>query len=639
MVDSTQGITACPDEVSIHARVSTNEHTHADLYQTFAHQWSPRRTVRVDPSRTHEYRASMVVPQQAPDYPWAIYLASSVDHRFRLLAFDFDSARLGADQARSDSDRFAAHLDSLGVHYLRAHSGPAGGQHIWLRLSADGADSADVRELARVLKQHYATFDRSPLENPGSGVVRPPGAPHRNGGRSVPHLAGVELHQALNRVSRGTTPEVVTWLLARHPHTPPIPRPTAATSATVRATPIRIGDPETNPHLDRPRRLLSAATQELLSTAPGKRADRSAITHSIFLGMACAGHTLSDARTAAASAPGLVRLREDRDNGRDDVARQWGRALQRAATFSYLPDRTLPQEPLDEDLDMIERALTVHAARFAQPGGESDERILYALISFARTARTRTLDIDCRRLAQRAGLAASTISRRLRVLAQTGWVTRTSAAAGTRAASWTLNLPPTGWEDAAATQGNPPPLTEPGLTVLAHHTHDLWSPRPGLGAAAARIHWALLGGARTTQQVTSATGYSPVTVEKTLRRFSRLQLIGSSSRGADRVLRRLHGAAQELGVADVSANRRERHIIDRELFEWWNDELAWRRRKGKKRGLKRHSEVATTLALPIGGPARIKYGRFPTKSSGRADYRTARDIVRSCLAPAEGAVA
>ncbi|UNN05268.1 helix-turn-helix domain-containing protein [Rhodococcus opacus] len=49
--------------------------------------------------------------------------------------------------------------------------------------------------------------------------------------------------------------------------------------------------------------------------------------------------------------------------------------------------------------------------------------------------------MDCRRLAQRAGLAASTISRRLRVLAQTGWVTQTDAAAGTRAASWTLNLP------------------------------------------------------------------------------------------------------------------------------------------------------------------------------------------------------
>lgn len=635
VLDSTQGITACPDEGSvIHARVSTDEHTHADLYQTFAHEWSPRRTVRVDPSGEHDYSASMVAPKQAPDYPWAVYLASA-DYRFRLLAFDFDSSCLGPDQARTDSDRLAAHLDNLGVHYLRAHSGPWGGQHIWLRLGENGADLAAVGELNRVLDQHYATFDASPLSKPRRGVVRPPGAPHRHGGRSVPHLAGAELQQALERAGRGTTPEVVTWLLARHPHTPSTPRPIGAISTAMRAAPIRIGDPTTNPHLDRPRRPLSAATQELLDTAPGKRADRSAIAHSIFLGMACAGHTLNDARTAAESAPGLVRLREDRDNGRDDLARQWDRALQRAATFAYLPDRTHPQEPLDEELDTIERALTVHAARFAQPGGESDERILYALTTFARTARTRTLDIDCRRLAQRAGLAASTISRRLRVIAQTGWVTQTYAAAGTRAASWTLNLPPKGWEDPAATQGNPPPAPEPASRLLTHHTHDLWSPRPGLGAAAARIHWALLGGARTTTKIAGVTGYSPKTVEKTLRSLSRLHLDGPGSRSADSVKGQLHTAAKELGLAEVSAGRRERHIIDRELFAWWNDEQAWRRRKGKKRGPKRNAGMATTLALPIDGPARIKYGRFPTKPGGRADYRTARDIVRGYLAPAE----
>ncbi len=460
------------------------------------------------------------------------------------------------------------------------------------------------------------------------GAVRPPGAPHRDGGRSVPHLDGAKLQQALKRVGRGTTPEVVTWLLARHPHTSP--RPIAAISATV-----RVSDPTTNPHLDRPRRPLSAATQELLDTTPGKRADRSAITHSIFLGMACAGRTLDDARTAAASAPGLVRLREDRDNGRDDLARQWDRALHRAATFTHLPDDNAPQEPIDEDLDTIERALTVHAVRFAQPGGESDERILYALITFARTARTRTLDIDCRRLAQRAGLAASTISRRLRVLAQTGWVTQTDVAAGTRAASWTLNLPPKGWEDAAATQGNPPPALTPAPTLLAHHTHDLWTPRPGLGAAAARIHWALLGGARTPEKIAGATGYSLKTVEKTLQRLCSVHLGGLGPASAESVKGELHAAAKELGLTEVSAGRRERHIVDRELYAWWNDEQAWRRRKGKKRGPKRNAGMATTLALPIDGPARIKYGRFPTKPGGRADYRTARDTVRGYLAPAE----
>ncbi len=92
------------------------------------------------------------MPTSAPDVPWAVYLAGT-DHRYRLLAFDFDSGRHGADAARLDADRIAAHLADLGVEHLRTHSGPTGGQHVWVRLDAPGAAPAEVRQLAHALRR------------------------------------------------------------------------------------------------------------------------------------------------------------------------------------------------------------------------------------------------------------------------------------------------------------------------------------------------------------------------------------------------------------------------------------------------------------------------------------------------------
>lgn len=615
----------CPQVTSLPGPGSNFHHCVSDhdsdtlateLYATCTRMWSPRRTMRIDPERTNNYSRSVAIPAEAPTHLWAMCLTDD-DHLFRLLAFDFDTSRHGPEQARTDSDRLAAHLDDLGVPYLRTHSGPTGGQHVWIRFADPCAADADtVRELARVLAQHYLTLDISPLSNAVTGAVRPPGAPHRHGGRSLPHLTGLELRSALERVSHGTTPEVITWLIARHPHTaPPANR--------ARTTPIRILDTAANPRLDRPRRGLSERTRSLLATSPAPGADRSAVAYSILLGMARVGWSLEDVQSAVGTEPGLVRLREDRDRGRKDLDAQYQRALEQAATFAPTADRV--RGPLDDDLDTIERALTTHSARFARPGGASDERILHALITLARTAGTPTLDIDCRRLAEMAGIDHTTVSRRLKALAQAGWVTQTHAAAGTRAATWTLNLPPAEWACTGATQVEHAPAPKPTPPLLDHHSHDIWSPTPGLGAAAARIHWVLLHGNSSPASISAVTGYSTRTVEKALRAFQGLRLSGTLRRSAETAQKALSRAAQALGVAGVAATRRAGHLLDRETFAWWTDDQAWRQRKGKKRGARR--DTASMLALPIDGPARVKYGRFPT-TGGRADYRTARDTVR-----------
>ncbi|MEE2061766.1 hypothetical protein [Rhodococcus artemisiae] len=564
------------------------------------------------------------MPTTAPKVPWAIHLTAA-DHRFRLLAFDFDSGPHGADVAAGDAHRLCTVLDELGVAHLHTASGPAGGQHVWIRLADPGASADNVRTLAHALRQHYPSLDTSPLTNPATGAVRPPGAPHRNGGYSLPHLLGTALSNTLKRMSSGAPNDVVEWLLARHPHA-------ELSKHHDHPRTVRIIEDQAGPHLDRPRRPLSNRTQALLGTTPTPGTDRSALAHSILLGMAKAGHSLLDVETAVASAPGLVRLRDDHDRGRDDTTRQWQRALDVAARFA--PASADERAPVDDELDHVETAVMADPTRWARPGGASDERILHALIVLARTARTRTLDVDVRRLAEAAAVAASTVSRRLRVLMGEGWVTRVNEGSGTRASTWELNL-----ASIAATQGEPAPGSGTGISrpLLAHHTHDVWASRTGLGSAAARIHWEALKfgkskfsarrGKNMISVVSEATGYATATVARTLDKFRDLHLLPVSS--AITSIEPMDRIALSLGVAGTAAARASRHLIDRELHRWWTEELEWRSRRGKKRGVRATPPGA--LALPITAPARARYGRFPTGDDGRADYRTARDVVGTSL--------
>lgn len=592
--------------------------TNDTLFDFCTRAWSPRPRLRIDPTCTHDYTSTAAMPATAPTVPWAIYLAGT-DRRYRLLAFDFDSGRHGADVADADAGRICVHLSELGVPHLRAYSGPAGGQHVWVRLSGFGADAADVRQLAHALRQHYPSLDTAPLSNPATGAVRPPGAPHRHGGHSRPHPQHDAIDDVLARMANGTTPEVVEWLLTRHPH-----------SVTVthggNATAVRIVEDAAGPRLDRPRRPLSERTRGLLAAAPSQGTDRSALAHSILLGMARAGHALADVRRAVDSAPGLARLRDDARRGRDEVTRQWQRALEAAAEFA--PAAVVERAPVDDELDRVEAAVTADPARWARPGGASDERILHALIVLARTARTRTVDIDVRRLAEAAAVDHSTVSRRLRVLTEEGWVARAREAAGTRAATWELVLPA-----ADAPQGEPAPASPTGTshTLLDHHTHDVWANRTGLGSAAARIHLALLNfgkpiasvDRRILDAVVAMTGYTHSTVGKALARLRALRLLPSRTRAP-----RLARAATIIGSAGTAARRALNHLVDRELHRWWIEEIEWRERRGAKSGIQAHTG---TIALPITAPARARYGRFPTNDNRRADYRAARVVVTQAL--------
>jgi hypothetical protein len=157
-----------------------------------------------------------------------------------------------------------------------------------------------------------------------------------------------------------------------------------------------------------------------------------------------------------------------------------------------------------------------------------------------------------------------------------------------------------------------------------------------VGGVVARIHWAVLefgkcvssarGRTPLVAFVASATGYTRATITRTLDKLHTLGLLpmspGTSRKSMDR-------AARRLGVLGTAADRTHRHLIDRELHRWWIEELEWRSRPGKKRGVR--AVPPSPLALPIAAPARARYGRFPTGEGGRADYHAARTIVSTSL--------
>ncbi len=128
----------------------------------------------------NEYPGEAPTDGAAPTVPYAVYL-TDVGGRFRLLGFDLDATRgpVGEDLAEL---RSLLERAGLGRHVVCA-SGPGGGRHVWVAL-AQPVPPADVAAVADQLARRLPTLDKSPLTNPATGALRPPGAPHRCGGVS-----------------------------------------------------------------------------------------------------------------------------------------------------------------------------------------------------------------------------------------------------------------------------------------------------------------------------------------------------------------------------------------------------------------------------------------------------------------------
>ena len=296
---------------------------------------SPRPVVRVAAVDAYgevvnTYTSHRRISGSEPDRPWAVYLADTAG-RFHLLAFDLDAKCPGAAaSADRDADVLASLLAHAGIEHVVCESGPSGGRHVWAALAEPvAADTAAT--LARLVRHLCPTLDVAPLSNPATGCVRPPGAPHRDGGTSTV-LRGDP--RALTAPT--TTAAQVRALLAHVAQLVDDAEPAHAVDAR---TPLPL-DEHGRRYLPGPRRELAAVSAAALreDAACG---DASAVLWRVLIGAAAARWRHADVAALVDTAPGLEHVRTYRDRGtrrargRGDAARvlrrQWDKAVQHVA--------------------------------------------------------------------------------------------------------------------------------------------------------------------------------------------------------------------------------------------------------------------------------------------------------------------
>ena len=602
---------------------------------------SPRPRVRVAVvdaygAIVNEYR-DRVIGATAPERPWAVYLAGP-DQRFRLLAFDLDAHGDPAAAAR-DADVLSGLLRDVGLSHVICESGPTGGRHLWVGL-AESVDAETVATLARLVRHMCPTLDLSPLTNPVTGCVRPPGAPHRSGGHSTV-LSG-DLNTLRTPTATAAQVRALVSLLAG------LVDDTEPARTIDPHAPLPL-DAHGRLHLVGPRRQLPAVSSAALRETP---ADASATLWRVLIGAAAARWRHADVAALVDVEPGLEHVRtrvtargrvvRPRSEQRRVLARQWDKAVRYVAAS----DRQIGDDPtFDRRADAIaahvrdvQARADAAAGRWSRGGGPADRRILDVLCVLALHALRGSLEADTRRLALLAGVGRETARTALLRLAEDGWIAQTAAADGPRAAHWTIDPQSVlhSNTDPARSQADPRP---PGagaaertaiLTTLRSRTtdaaHDLFTPtRPALGHLAGNLYARIGTTAHSLDDLSPAIGADVLRTRRLLDRLTYAGVIERNPDGWHRVdALPLDVAAERVGAAGRLDARAVRYRVEREAWAWWKAEEAWMHAPRRPDAKRRPSRGQLSLVPDDGTHA---YGPHPRRPDGRLDYAAARRII------------
>ena len=588
----------------------------------------------------NRYTGHQPVSGDEPARPWAVYLAGT-DRRFRLLGFDLDAKTDGAAAAAArDADVIAGLLTEAGIEHVVCQSGPTGGRHVWAAL-AESVDPETIATLARLTRHLCTTLDTSPLANPDTGCVRPPGAPHRDGGRSTV-LRG-ELRALTAPTTTLTQVRAVVESLAK------LVDDAEPAGRIDPKRPIPLDD-HGRLYLPGPRRELTAGSAAALreDAASG---DASAVLWRVLVGAAAARWRHADIAALVDEAPGLEHVRTYRDRGQrrprgrggaaHTLRRQWDKAVRYVATTS----RQIGDDPtFDVRADAIAahvRELQAHAdvaaGRWTHGGGPADRRVLDVLCILALQALSASVEADTRRLALLAGIGRETARTALLRLAGEGWIGHARAADGPHGAHWTIDpqsvIPSS--PGPGRSQADPRPAGAGAAersTLLATLTtrttdaaHDLFTLGPGLGFHTGNVY------ARTTREalpldaIARATGSTTHTARRVLDRLTRVGVLVRSRHGwRRRAVDHRRAAAVQLDVDGRLSARAARYAVERELWAWWQAEETWMRAPRRTHPSRRPGPGQLALLPELGTNA---YGAHPRTPDGRADYRAARALL------------
>lgn len=527
-----------------------------------ARVWSPRKTVRVDRDLAHTYANEHDLSDLLPaGVPYALHLTDD-RHQYRLIAVDFD-AHHGESSAAADSADLSARLHALEIDHVVCASGPAGGMHVWIRLASPvPADYA--RKLADALAATYRSADVGALRNPTTGCVRPPGAPHRHGGRSIP-LGDPDLGE--------TRPALLDQLLDRLEHrrdTPPATSDASTTAVEV------LEDAEGAPYLCGPRRPL-APTLRALARRPVEGADASGIAYSLLLGCAHARMTLSNVRHAALTDrwPGLEHIRtavhdghrQPRTDPEAHLRRQWGRAVAAASLVKpAVHEGSRRRQEAEAAVATLVAAMDAQPARWMGRTGVQDRLILLALA--ARMLRACRVEVH---LAERAWAVDVAIPRavlhaRVERLRGEGWLCRAARSVGPWAARWTVGEK--GGGKVRSGRQFSAHLEKRIHIELRRARHDVWQ-SPALGVLGMRVWERLRTGWAPVRELARALGITAATVRQKLGVLQAVRLVAGDGR-AYRTRARLAAAADALGQTGANGDRARLYELESAAWTWWH---------------------------------------------------------------------
>ncbi|MBW3069614.1 hypothetical protein GZ998_08880 [Actinomyces sp. 594] len=605
---------------------------------------SPRLAVRVATidaygHAVNQYTGERRVDGVEPDRPWAVYLAGA-DGRYRLLAFDLD-AKANAEVAVRDAGMIAGLLSDVGLGAVVCESGPGGGRHVWTALD-ESVDADTVATLARLARHVCPSLDIAPLVNPATGCVRPPGAPHRSGGRS--RVLSGDLSTLTNPTG---TAEQVRRLIEALAQLVDDSEPTRTVDPR-RPLPV---DDHARLYLPGPRRELPAASAAALheDAACG---DASAVLWRVLIGAAAAHWHHADIAELVATAPGLEHIRTYRDRSqrrprtRTDaqrvLRRQWDRAVRYVATSG----RQVGDDPTFDARASATAALVRHVqsradaagGRWTHGGGPTDRRVLDVLCTLALQAVQTAVEADIRRLALLAGIGRETARTALLRLAADGWIAQVAGADGPHAATWAIDPPDDFHRDLGAgrSQADPRPAGAGSAerTALLHSlthrltdaAHDLFTAGVGgLGHHAGNAYARTSTEPQSTAELARQTGDSPAATARTLNKLVSAGVLKRSPQGWCRYRTdRRTAAARRAGVDGRLAQRARRYLIERELWAWWQAEDAWMRAPRRPGAKRRPARGQLTLVPETGTHA---YGPHPRRADGRLDWRQARRVI------------
>ena len=560
-----------------------------------------------------------------PAGPYAIYLAQ--DGRYWLACFDFDAHATSATPAmvQRDAAMCAGLLADHGIKSVTCLSGPGGGRHVWAGMF-EAVDAPLMRRIASLMRLLTPTLDPTPLLNPATGCARPPYAPHRTGGHSLP-VAGdlndvllpsstAKQWQALadalrERVERQTTG-----------HTD-APAPTASHAATGT-------DGHGMPWIPGPHRPLPASTRRLLDTPITPGMDASRVSWAIMCSAAACHWRLGEVMRLL-DKPGMEHARSMRAGSGIRVARSvdgphgtmrvvrddWRRAVRFVLDHPRSgcgDDPSWDRRLADVTITVGQLLYRMQSARgrFAQGGGAADRRVLMALCRLCLKAVRTDVQANIRSLAMDCGLGRETARTSLIRLQRDGWISLTETAEGRSANRWKLD--DSAVSCTARSQVNTPPAGEgPALlrerlisyldSWLSLSSHDLHS-----GSALRHLSGNALADCLNPDDDPED---------------QRLK--------TSRILPLLDKAARDDGLDGVARRRKRLYETERLAWQWWLCEFEWM--KARKRDKTRRTVLYPDL---------LRRGRFaplPRTQNHRADWRALRRECRIMLdRPTQGAL-